>query len=263
MANTLQIFEHSNFGSIRTMFDENGKVIFCGKDIAKALGYSDTVNALKQHCCGVVKHHLIDSLGRQQEATFIPESDVYRLIISSKLPSAEKFERWVFEEVLPTLMHEGSYSMNKTESSPFKLPSNYLEALEDLVETEKKRLILEAKIGQDAPYTATGKAITASHDCITIAEFVPILKEAGIENGHDGKRLWQNNLYAMLRADGFLLKRPNNMPSADARTEKIFFVEEKTNYDKYGNPHINTTTLITGKGQTILINYYKKKEGLL
>ena len=71
MTNTLQIFEHSNFGSIRTMFDENGKVIFCGKDIAKALGYSDTVNALKQHCCGVVKHHLIDSLGRQQEATFI------------------------------------------------------------------------------------------------------------------------------------------------------------------------------------------------
>ena len=89
------------------------------------------------------------------------------------------------------------------------------------------------------------------------------MKEAGIENGHDVKRLWQNNLYAMLRADGFLLKRPNNMPSADARTEKIFFVEEKTNYDKYGNPHINTTTLITGKGQTELINYYKKKAGLL
>ena len=148
-------------------------------------------------------------------------------------------------------------------STSFAIPRTYAEALHLAAELEDKRLMLEAKIEQDAPYTATGKAITASHDCITIAEFVPILKEAGIENGHDGKRLWQNNLYAMLRADGFLLKRPNNMPSADARTEKIFFVEEKTNYDKYGNSHINTTTLITGKGQTILINYYKKKEGLL
>ena len=148
-------------------------------------------------------------------------------------------------------------------STSFAIPRTYAEALHLAAELEDKRLILEAKIEQDAPYTATGKAITASHDCITIAEFVPILKEAGIENGHDGKRLWQNNLYAMLRADGFLLKRPNNMPSADARDEKIFFVEEKTNYDKYGNSHINTTTLITGKGQTELINYYKKKEGLL
>ena len=148
-------------------------------------------------------------------------------------------------------------------STSFAIPRTYAEALHLAAELEDKRLMLEAKIEQDAPYTETGKAITASHDCITIAQFVPILKEAGIENGHDGKRLWQNNLYAMLRADGFLLKRPNNMPSADARTEKIFFVEEKTNYDKYGNSHINTTTLITGKGQTTLINYYKKKEGLL
>ena len=157
-------------------------------------------------------------------------------------------------------------AFNKMEaelSNPFSIPKTLPEALRLAASLEEKRLVLEAKIEQDAPYTATGKAITASHDCITIAEFVPILKEAGIENGHDGKRLWQNNLYAMLRADGFLLKRPNNMPSADARTEKIFFVEEKTNYDKYGNSHINTTTLITGKGQTILINYYKKKEGLL
>ena len=256
MTNTLQIFEHSNFGSIRTMFDENGKVIFCGKDIAKALGYSDTVNALKQHCCGVVKHHLIDSLGRQQEATFIPESDVYRLIIRSALPSAIKFEHWVFDEVLPTLMREGSYSIQK----PFKLPSNYLEALEELVETEKKRLVLEAKIEQDAPHTNLGKTITASHDCITVAEFVPIMKQAGIKHGYDGKRLWQNNLYDMLRKDGFLLTRPKNMPSADARDEKIFFVEEKTNYDAYGNAHINKQTLITGKGQTRLLDYYRKKD---
>ena len=148
-------------------------------------------------------------------------------------------------------------------STPFAIPKTYAEALHLAAKLEEKRLVLEAKIGQDAPYTATGKAITASHDCITIAEFVPIMKQAGIKYGYDGKRLWQNNLYDMLRKDGFLLTRPKNMPSADARDEKIFFVEEKTNYNAYGDVHINKQTLITGKGQTILINYYKKKEGLL
>lgn len=157
-------------------------------------------------------------------------------------------------------------AFNKMEAelrNPFSIPKTLPEALRLAASLEEKRLVLEAKIEHDAPHTNLGKTITASHDCITVAEFVPIMKQAGIKYGYDGKRLWQNNLYDMLRKDGFLLTRPKNMPSADARDEKIFFVEEKTNYDAYGNAHINTTTLITGKGQTILINYYKKKEGLL
>ena len=255
MTNALQIFEHNNFGSIRTIRDENGKVLFCGKDIATALGYALPRKALLDHCKGVLKRNTPTN-GGIQEMTFIPESDVYRLIIRSALPSAIKFEHWIFDEVLPTLMREGSYSIQK----PFKLPSNYLEALEELVETEKKRLVLEAKIEQDAPHTNLGKTITASHDCITVAEFVPIMKQAGIKHGYDGKRLWQNNLYDMLRKDGFLLTRPKNMPSADARDEKIFFVEEKTNYNAYGDVHINKQTLITGKGQTKLLDYYRKKD---
>ena len=265
MTNALQIFEHNNFGSIRTIRDENGKVLFCGKDIATALGYDQPRKAVERHCEGGTKRTVGVVTGKKAdgtdaiqniEMTFIPESDVYRLIIRSALPSAIKFEHWVFDEVLPTLMREGSYSIQK----PFKLPSNYLEALEELVETEKKRLVLEAKIEQDAPHTNLGKTITASHDCITVAEFVPIMKQAGIKHGYDGKRLWQNNLYDMLRKDGFLLTRPKNMPSADARDEKIFFVEEKTNYNAYGDAHINKQTLITGKGQTKLLDYYRKKD---
>ena len=145
-------------------------------------------------------------------------------------------------------------------STPFAIPKTYAEALHLAAELEDKRLILEAKIEQDAPHTNLGKTITASHDCITVAEFVPIMKQAGIKYGYDGKRLWQNNLYDMLRKEGFLLTRPKNMPSADARDEKIFFVEEKTNYNAYGDVHINKQTLITGKGQTHLINYYTRKK---
>ena len=108
MTNTLQIFENHNFGSIRTVLDESGKALFCGKDIAEALGYMNPTKAIREHCNGGLKRTLTDALGRQQEATFIPEGDVYRLIISSKLPSAEKFERWVFDEVLPAIRFNDS-----------------------------------------------------------------------------------------------------------------------------------------------------------
>lgn len=83
---------------------------FVGKDVAECLGYKDTTNAIKQHCRGVAKHHPIqDSLGRMQETRIINEPDMYRLCASSNLESAERFESWVFEEVLPTIRKTGSY----------------------------------------------------------------------------------------------------------------------------------------------------------
>ena len=86
--NEIQIFDNANFGSIRISMVE-GKPIFCGKDVASALGYKDTVSALKQHCRGVAIYHPIeDSLGRKQDARFITEGDLYRLVTHSELPSA-------------------------------------------------------------------------------------------------------------------------------------------------------------------------------
>lgn len=118
--NELQIFNSGEFGEIRTI-EIDGKPYFVGADVAKALGYKDTVNALKQHCRGVVKHHLIDSLGRNQEASFITEGDLYRLIMKSKLPSAEKFEAWVMDEVLPTIRKTGSYQKPMTIAEQIQL----------------------------------------------------------------------------------------------------------------------------------------------
>lgn len=118
--NELQIFNSEEFGEIRTI-EIDGKPYFVGADVAKALGYKDTVNALKQHCRGVVKHHLIDSLGRKQEASFITEGDLYRLIMKSKLPSAEKFESWVMDEVLPAIRKTGSYQKPMTVAEQIQL----------------------------------------------------------------------------------------------------------------------------------------------
>ena len=88
----------------------DGQPWFVGKDVAEVLGYKDTTNAIKQHCRGVVNHHpIVDSLGRNQEVRIISEPDMLRLIVSSKLPAAEAFERWVFEEVLPSIRKTGAY----------------------------------------------------------------------------------------------------------------------------------------------------------
>lgn len=109
--NELQIFQNEEFGSIRTI-ERNGQIWFCGKDVALALGYTDTKKALMQHCKkdGVAFYPLIDSLGRKQDAKIISEPNLYRLVCNSKLKSAERFEKWVFEEVLPMIRRTGSYN---------------------------------------------------------------------------------------------------------------------------------------------------------
>ena len=109
--NKIEVFNNAEFGVVRTIRTTDGKVLFYGADIAKALGYSNARDALLRHCKrdGVVKHDIIDSMGRTQQAKFITEGNVYRLITHSKLPEAERFEAWVFDEVLPEIRRTGSY----------------------------------------------------------------------------------------------------------------------------------------------------------
>ena len=103
----IEIFKNEEFGSVR-IIEEDGKYLFCASDVAKALGYANIHGTLKRHCRGVLKRYTPTSSGTQ-EMSFIPEGDVYRLIVHSKLPSAERFERWVFDEVLPSLRANGIY----------------------------------------------------------------------------------------------------------------------------------------------------------
>lgn len=105
--NELQIFNSEEFGDIRTA-EIDGKPYFVGTDVAKALGYSNPRKAILDHCKGVVKRDTPTSSGIQS-MSYINEGDLYRLIMKSKLPSAEKFESWVMDEVLPTIRKTGSY----------------------------------------------------------------------------------------------------------------------------------------------------------
>lgn len=105
--NELQIFNSEEFGDIRTA-EIDGKPYFVGTDVAKALGYSNPRKAILDHCKGVTKRDTPTSSGIQS-MSYINEGDLYRLIMKSKLPSAEKFESWVMDEVLPTIRKTGSY----------------------------------------------------------------------------------------------------------------------------------------------------------
>lgn len=123
--NELMIFNNPEFGEIRTI-DENGNVIFCGNDVAKALGYKSPKDAVATHCRGAVKRRLTDALGREQETAFIPEGDLYRLAARSKLPGAEKFESWIFDEVIPSIRKHGGYINGQENMTPEELMASAL-----------------------------------------------------------------------------------------------------------------------------------------
>jgi len=146
--NELQIFNHPDFGQVRT-YEENGKVLFCGVDVAFTLGYSKPRNALAQHCKGALKRG-IQTNGGMQEMIFIPESDLYRLVFGSKLPTAEKFTDWVTEEVLPSIRRTGGYTVQPTPMTPAQLIAAQAQLLVDMEkrmdEVQGQTRALEAKV---------------------------------------------------------------------------------------------------------------------
>lgn len=139
--NELQIFKNEEFGEIRTI-EENGKTLFCGSDVAKALGYSRPNDAITTHCRATVKRRTPIS-GKMQEINFIPEGDVYRLITHSKLPSAEKFESWVFDEVIPLIRKHGAYMTPETLENAILNPDTMIKLCTALKDEQNKRKALE------------------------------------------------------------------------------------------------------------------------
>ena len=117
-----------------------------GKDVCNVLGYKDTVNALKQHCRGVVKHHPLATGGGTQEVRVISEGDVFRLIVSSRLPEARRFEKWLFEEVLPQIRKTGSYVPETVRQDIENLRSRILDIEIDRSVTEERLLRSERTI---------------------------------------------------------------------------------------------------------------------
>lgn len=135
--NELKIFECEEFGTVRTIFEEN-RALFCGSDIAKSLKYTNPNKAIKDHCKGITKCYTPTN-GGNQKMLFIPKGDVYRLIAHSKLPSAERFEKWVFDEVLPSIRKHGEYAKEELLDNP----DLFIEVLKELKNKRRNKRKLE------------------------------------------------------------------------------------------------------------------------
>lgn len=146
--NELMIFNNPEFGTVRTL-DESGNVLFCGTDVAQALGYAKPRDAVSTHCPHAVKRGVGVQTGTKAdgspamqtvEMSFIPESDLYRLVFSSKLPTAEKFTDWVTEEVLPSIRRNGGYIAGQESMTPEELMAAALIMANKTIENQKARL---------------------------------------------------------------------------------------------------------------------------
>lgn len=246
---TIQVFNNPDFGEVRTM-EENGVVLFCGADVARALGYSNSRKALADHCKGVTKCYTPTESG-VQEMSFIPESDLYRLVFRSKLPTAEKFTDWVTSEVLPTIRRHGAYMTPATLEAMIADPSTTIRLLTALKEEQEKRKALADKVEADKPKVLFAEAVAASHTSILVGELAKLLKQNGVDTG-------QNRLFRWLRDQGYLVKRQGsdfNTPTQKAMELGLFEVKE-TSVSTPDGVMVRKTTKVTGKGQEYFVNRF-------
>lgn len=144
----VMVYEHPLFGKVR-MYVENGKSWFCATDIATSLGYSNPRDAIVRHCKshGVVNHDVIDSMGRTQQMKFISEGNIYRLSAKSQMPKADEFESWIFDDVVPSVINTGSYSL-QPQLPNFNNPAEAARAWADQYE-KNQTLALEVQQQQE------------------------------------------------------------------------------------------------------------------
>ena len=182
--NEVAIFENSEFGEIRTV-TINNEVWFVGKDIAEALGYSNSRKALTDHVDDEDKNDGVtirDAIGREQTPTVISESGMYSLVLSSKLSTAKKFKRWVTSEVLPSIRKNGGYIAGQEEMSDDELMAKALMVAQNKI-AEKDKQIERMK-----PKEIFADAVSASHTSILVGDMAKLLKQNGVEIGQ--KRLF-------------------------------------------------------------------------
>ena len=246
MQNEIEIFKNEEFGQIRTI-DIEGKPYFMASDVAKALGYANPNKAINDHCRAITKRSTHIS-GKMQEVNFISEGDLYRLISQSKLPSAERFESWVFDEVLPSIRKHGIYAVDELLNDP----DLAIKAFTALKEEKERNKTLQTDNDRMRPKEVFADAVAARHTSILIGDLAKLLKQNGVDIG-------QKRLFVWMRENGYLIKRQGsdwNMPTQRSMEMELFEVKESTVNNPDGSVRINKTTKVTGKGQQYFINKF-------
>ena len=251
--NELQIFISEEFGDIRTVtIDE--EVWFVGKDVAEALGYSNSSKAVSVHVGEedrILKVLEADSQNGnvvKTQTALINESGLYALIFGSKLESAKRFKHWVTSEVLPSIRKHGVYAVDELLANP----EMAIKAFTALKEEREKNKVLEADNQRMKPKEIFADAVSTSHTSILIGDLAKLLKQNGIETG-------QKRLFDWLRENGYLIKRKGsdwNMPTQKSMDLGLIEIKESTVNNPDGSVRINKTPKVTGKGQQYFINKF-------
>lgn len=246
--NEVQLFNFENH-EVRSLLI-NSEPWFVGKDVAEALGYSKARNAIATHIDSEDKKDapIQGTLGGVQEMTVINESGLYSLVLSSKLPSAKKFKRWVTSEVLPALRKTGQYQVKELSGSELMAKA--------LIEAQNVLAAKDKQIEEMKPKALFADAVATSHTSILVGELAKILKQNGIEMG-------QKRLFAWLREKGYLIKRQGtdyNMPTQKAMELGLFEIKEGSYVNGSGVNITTKTPKVTGKGQQYFINKFLAKE---
>lgn len=242
----IQIFENPEFGEIRALEIDN-EPWFVGKDVATALGYERGTKAVQDHVDLEDKRAvpIQDSTGRMQNTPIINESGLYSLILSSKLPSAKRFRRWVTSEVLPSIRKTGGYIQGQEALTDEELLERALIIAQRKIE-EKDQQLKKAR-----PKILFANAVAVSDGTISIADLAKLLYQNGVKIG-------QNRLFELLREKGYLIRKERsdkNMPTQRAMEMGLFRIKESI--QQQGDKIVLLKTVkVTGKGQRYFINKF-------
>lgn len=249
----LQNFKNPEFGEIRTI-EKDGEPWFVGKDVAAALGYERPTKAILDHVDDEDKDEvpIQDSIGRSQNTPIINESGLYSLVLSSKLPGAKQFKRWITSEVIPSIRKHGAYmTPDKLEEVLLK-PDTLIQLAQNLKAEQEKRRALEVKMEEQKPKVLFAESVEVAKTSILIGELAKLLKQNGINIG-------QNRLFQWLRQNGYLIRRQGsdyNMPTQRAMEMGLFEIKETTITHSDGHIHVSKTPKVTGKGQVYFVNLF-------
>ena len=251
----IKIWENPEFGELRIV-DMNGEPWMVGKDVAQALGYSNPRKALADHVDQEDKLQgdgvtIRDSIGREQTATLINESGLYSLVLSSKLPGAKRFRRWVTGEVLPSIRKDGGYIKTAPGMTDADIMAKAILLAQKTIEGQK------AQIAEMTPKALFADAVSASSTSILVGDLAKLIRQNGLDIG-------QNRLFDWLRNNGYLIRAKGmswNMPTQRSMDMGLFEVKETSITHADGHISVNKTVKVTGKGQIYFVNKLVPKKG--
>ena len=245
----LQEFMNDEFGMIRVI-DEKGRVLISGNDAASALGYARPSEAVRRHCRHARKRFAVhpQSPDRLLEMLFIPEGDLYRLVVSSKLPAARRFEAWIYDELLPAVRMSGAENLRENR------------LIEALILQTQNFVVLQKTLDEQNNLARFAQGIMLSEASISMKKLTTLVQNIRLK---DGKKIktGRNRLMGWMRKNGYLCysARENNIPTQRAMDMGLFEVRESSFEAETGVIFLDHTTYVTPRGQAYFVRLFMEK----